>query len=93
MRPLRIIGGGKEIPNEEKDMADHIKRCPHCKRVSGVSATSYAENPYCQLCLDERLKTASEQHGPVERRRVGGMMVLIPTTGIAVSGTPLPAYE
>jgi hypothetical protein len=43
-----------------------IHRCPYCKRENKVSASSFAENPFCNQCLNERLEKASLGAGPFE---------------------------
>lgn len=40
-------------------MLERIKACAHCGREMAVSALSYAENPFCSICLDDRLAAAS----------------------------------
>lgn len=37
-----------------------MKRCKYCKRRMRVSDRGYAENPFCQYCLHERLGIASQ---------------------------------
>lgn len=32
-----------------------VRRCHHCKRVMECSPREYDENPFCRVCLKERL--------------------------------------
>ena len=57
------------------------KLCAFCGRKAAVGATSHAENPFCQKCLDQRVREASEQLGPVTWRRNGHFLQLIPKNG------------
>jgi hypothetical protein len=41
-----------------------IRRCPYCKRENKVSALSFAENPFCNACLHERMQNAKDEIGP-----------------------------
>lgn len=40
-----------------------VRRCHHCQRVMDVSAREYDENPFCRLCLKERL---AKEAGPTQ---------------------------
>ena len=57
------------------------RHCPFCGRKVTVSDTPFAENPYCQKCLAERVKQAASRRGPVSCRRVRGLLVFTPTGG------------
>ncbi len=59
--------------------------CPYCERPNPVSALSYAENPFCQACLRERVDEAAKVVGPVTWRRVGKMLVPVPLSSISKS--------
>ncbi len=41
------------------------QRCPYCDRPNRVSAACFAENPFCRLCLHERMDKAAKERGPV----------------------------
>ena len=53
-------------------------RCKYCGRPYPGSPASYAENPFCAACLHERTAKARERLGPVEVKREGGYVVLVP---------------
>ncbi len=40
---------------------EEVKRCKFCGREATVSSQEHAENPFCQLCLDERISAASRE--------------------------------
>lgn len=37
-----------------------INRCPFCDREATIPAQEYHENPYCNECLNDRIRLASE---------------------------------
>ncbi len=61
---------------------ERIRRCKHCDRdvTNQIGALAYAENPYCQECLPDRIRIAAEKSGPKEIRYVGGYMFASPVS-------------
>ena len=51
------------------EILEQVRRCRYCRREMAVSATAYAENPFCNRCLPERVERAAD--GKVEWRLVG----------------------
>jgi hypothetical protein len=51
-----------------------VRRCPHCGREVRVSPLAFEENPYCVVCLPERLAEAARP-GHVERRGQYGVFI------------------
>jgi hypothetical protein len=43
-----------------------------------ISPIAWAENPYCQLCLEERVSKANAQVGSMEWYRTGSLIALRP---------------
>lgn len=41
-----------------------LPECKFCKRPMGVSARSYAENPFCVVCYYERVELAMKDLPP-----------------------------
>ena len=39
-------------------MKERVQRCRYCSREMNVSSPAYDENPFCAICLKERLSTA-----------------------------------
>jgi hypothetical protein len=37
-----------------------VQRCRYCRREMAVSAIAYAENPFCNRCLPERVGLAAD---------------------------------
>lgn len=53
-------------------MLERVRRCRYCgSDMSGVSSGSYAENPYCQGCLDERLAKAAAEAEKEQGKLIG----------------------
>jgi hypothetical protein len=42
-----------------------VRRCHHCQRVMECSSREYQENPFCRLCLNERLVKEAGSARPV----------------------------
>lgn len=42
-----------------------VRRCHHCTREMVIPSQEYAQNPYCGVCLDERLKLEAGAKKPV----------------------------
>lgn len=61
-------------------LLERIRKCPHCKRENTVSPQSYAENPYCNACYPERVKTAQAGLEPATIKRRGDYFEFIPVT-------------
>jgi hypothetical protein len=51
-----------------------LRRCPHCGREVHVSPLAFEENPYCVVCLPQRLASAARP-GHVERRGHYGVFI------------------
>jgi ribosomal protein L16/L10AE len=41
---------------QKPQMLESVRRCRHCRREMKVSARAYVENPFCNLCMEERLQ-------------------------------------
>jgi len=52
-------------------------RCRYCASLMNVSAASYAENPWCVNCLDERMARAAAENPLIGWRVEGDYMVPI----------------
>jgi hypothetical protein len=44
---------------------ERVHRCPHCSRSMARDASARHENPWCDVCLTERLEAAVERYGRV----------------------------
>jgi hypothetical protein len=51
------------------EVLERVRRCRYCKREMSVSAAAYAENPFCNRCLPERVKLVGDPG--IEWRLVG----------------------
>lgn len=49
---------------------ERVRRCRFCRREMSCSALSYAENPFCTECFDERVQATAPPE-PVEWRLEG----------------------
>jgi hypothetical protein len=63
-----------------------VRCCRYCQREMGESAEAYRENPFCRLCLNERIAAASAAQGPTELHFVGEYAMVIPTLQTLSSG-------
>ncbi len=61
-------------------MLERIQRCRHCGREATNEALSFLENPFCDVCLPERVGLTQSIPGEIRWRAVGDYMELIPTT-------------
>jgi hypothetical protein len=43
-------------------MFERIQRCRHCGQEMGIPPLSYAENPFCPRCIDERVSIGAPGH-------------------------------
>jgi hypothetical protein len=66
-------------------LLERINRCPNCGREVRRSAISHAENPFCSVCLPERIRRARGS-GQLTWRRVGSYVQAIPVPGTPESG-------
>ncbi len=41
------------------ELLEPVRRCRFCKREMLVSGAGYAENPFCRVCLPERIAIAA----------------------------------
>ena len=48
---------------------EKVQRCRYCRREMLVSATAYAENPFCNRCLPERMRLAADSE--IQWRLIG----------------------
>lgn len=55
-------------------MLELIRRCQYCRREMKVSDRSYAENPFCNRCLNERISISKAQSGATGWKLVGGYL-------------------
>jgi hypothetical protein len=51
-----------------------IQRCHGCRREMSCPPLEYAENPFCRVCLKQRVKSASPRGG-VRWRREGHYVI------------------
>ena len=58
-------------PKHLPPILERINRCGFCKREVEVSPLGHRENPFCRVCLHDRLTQAATQRGEVECRVVG----------------------
>ena len=42
----------KQLP----EMLERVQRCRYCHREMAIPALNYAENPYCKVCLGDRIE-------------------------------------
>lgn len=56
-------------------MLEKIRRCRHCRREVESSPLGYEENPFCRVCLAERLREEAREGSLVRR---GHYAVFIP---------------
>jgi hypothetical protein len=45
-----------------------IRRCRYCKREMSSSSLEYEQNPFCSVCLPERVDRATPRGGVAWRR-------------------------
>jgi hypothetical protein len=71
------------------EIFEQVRRCRYCQSdmTDSVSAQSYRENPYCALCVNDRLRAADEAMGPTKWVRIGHYIKLVPVNEIALEGT------
>lgn len=62
-----------------------VKKCLYCGRENKRSAQSYAENPYCNSCLNERIEKAVTELGPGVSTGSGRYVSFTPLTQIKTS--------
>ena len=43
---------------------ERVRRCHHCEREMKLSSQRYAENPFCAVCLPQRVKKATPARRP-----------------------------
>lgn len=36
-------------------LVEPVRRCRYCKREMSISASEYTTNPFCRVCLPERM--------------------------------------
>jgi hypothetical protein len=48
------------------DMLERIQKCKYCGREMDVRPLSFAENPFCAVCLKERCASAVSDMTPIE---------------------------
>jgi hypothetical protein len=65
----------QELPS----MLERIQRCGHCGREVTNGPLSFLENPFCDVCLEERVGLTHISPGEIRWRVVGRYMELIPT--------------
>jgi hypothetical protein len=66
----------QELPN----ILERVQRCRHCGREVTNGSLSFLENPFCDVCLKERVGLDQSILGEIRWRVVGHYMELIPTT-------------
>jgi hypothetical protein len=65
----------QELPS----ILERIQRCRYCGREVTKSALSFSENPFCDVCLDERVGLTRAIPGEIRWRPTGHYMELIRT--------------
>lgn len=60
------------------NMLARVQQCHHCRREMPVTPLSYRENPFCNVCLEERMRTADAQREPMEWVEEGKYVVFRP---------------
>ncbi len=58
-------------------MLERIQRCLHCGREMAVAPLAYAENPNCEVCLQDRIDANAIPNAPKRWVRRGEFMRLI----------------
>ena len=66
----------RALPN----LLERVQRCSHCGREMASDALSFLENPFCEVCLPERVGLTDTLPGEVRWRIVGDYMEVIPIT-------------
>jgi hypothetical protein len=51
-----------------------IRRCRYCKREMSCSSLEYEQNPFCTVCLPERIRKAKPRGG-VQWKREGDYVI------------------
>lgn len=51
------------------EIREQVQRCRYCRREMAVSAAAYAENPFCNRCLPQRVGLVADKK--IEWRLVG----------------------
>lgn len=62
------------------------RRCRYCEREMRESAEVYRENPFCRLCVHERITAASAAQGQTQLHFVGEYALIIPMLRTPSSG-------
>jgi hypothetical protein len=58
-------------------MLEYIRRCKYCQlEMMDTSPLSYAENPFCMSCLEQRLTEGSEKNKNLSWAVNGSYMLL-----------------
>jgi len=58
---------------------ERIQRCHHCGREVTNGPLGFLENPFCDMCLGERIGLDQVMPGEIRWRVAGRYMELIPT--------------
>jgi hypothetical protein len=67
--------------SELPQMLERVKTCKFCGLEMHVSALSYAENPFCGGCLDERQRLGRGERGYLSWRTEGDYFVVTDLSG------------
>ena len=51
------------------EVFEQLRRCRYCGQEMSVTATAYAESPFCVRCLPERIARAADRQ--IEWRLIG----------------------
>jgi hypothetical protein len=62
------------------------RRCRYCQKEMREGAEAYRENPFCRLCLHERIDAACAAQGPAQLVLVGAYAMIIPALRTPFSG-------
>jgi len=57
---------------------ERVQRCNYCGREMAIDALSFLENPFCEICLPERMGLTDTFPGEVRWRVVGDYAEIIP---------------
>jgi len=60
-----------------------INRCRHCGREMSCEALAYDENPFCTMCLEERVSDASPRGGIRWRKEGHYAIAEVPRTRLS----------
>lgn len=63
------------LPSQSLAILELVRGCRYCQRVMECSSREYEENPFCRLCLNERLAKEAAHSRTELDNRIGGAKV------------------